>query len=105
MSTAVLDLDLRVGSDSSSVSGAASENQSARIHLFWEAVPGWRLKNPLPIHVERDTDGRLVVSDEIFNVYGVGGSWDDAIGDYKVALVEFFEIASAAHDAESRRLV
>ena len=78
---------------------------AARVHLFGPAVPGWRLENPLPISVERDTDHRFVVSDDIFNVYGVGESWDAAVGDYAVALVEFFEITNDGHDEQSRQLL
>jgi hypothetical protein len=104
MSTAVLDRALRVDSGSSSISGAPHQQQG-RVHLFGEPVPGWRLENPLPICVERDTDGRFVVSDDIFEVHGVGASWDLAVEDYKVALVEFFEITSDGRDDQSRQLL
>jgi predicted RNase H-like HicB family nuclease len=75
------------------------------VHLFGEPVPGWRLENPLPICVEVDTDGRSVASDDIFNVYGVGESWDEAVSDYKVALVEFFEITESGQDDRSLALL
>ncbi len=104
MSTAVLDRALLVGSASSSTSGAI-RSQPARVQLFGELVPGWRLENPLPICVERDSDGRVVVSDEIFNVYGVSDSWAAAVSDYKVALVEFFELTSEGKEEQSRRLL
>lgn len=103
MSTAILDRALRVGAASSS--GAAFVGQPARVYLFGELVPGWKLENPLPICVVRDTDGRFVAADDIFDVYGVGESWDAAVNDYKVALVEFFEITHDGADAESRRLL
>ena len=105
MSTAVLEPALRVGSGSSSVSGMGIGNQRAHVYLFGEPVPGWKLENPLPICVERDTDGRVIASDDIFNVYGVGQSWDEAISDYKGALVEFFEIIDGGQDSESRSLL
>lgn len=106
MNIKVLDRALRIGAASTSASGGAIKGQPARVQLFGGLLPGWRFENPLPISVERDSnDGRFVVSDDIFNVYGVGGSWDAAVGDYKVALVEFFEITAEAQDDQSRRLL
>jgi hypothetical protein len=101
MSTAVLNESLHVGSRSttSSVSGFVG---TALVHLFGEVVPGWRMENPLPLHVESDGDGRFIASDEVFDVYGTGGSWDAAVRDYKLALVEYFEIIGAAQDEQSK---
>jgi len=104
MSTAVLDRQLLVGSSSSSESRACVEDR-ASIHLFGELLPGWRLDNPLPLRIERDEDGGYLAADEIFDVYGTGQSWDAAIRDYRVALVEFFEIIGEAHDEPSQRLL
>ncbi len=105
MSTAVLDRSLHVGSTSSSVSGPVIVGRHSRVYLFGELVPGWKIENPLPISVERDTDGGFVASDDIFSVYGVGESWDAAVSDYKVALVEFFEITNDGHDLPSQKLL
>lgn len=104
MNIEVLDRAMRVGPGSSSASGDAI-SQPARVQLFGGPLPGWRFVNPLPVSVERDSDGRFVVSDDIFNVYGVGGSWDAAVSDYKVALVQFFEITADAQDDQSRSLL
>ena len=104
MSTAVLDRSLHVASSSttSSVTGVVS---AARVHLFGEVVPGWRAVNPLPLRVEREVDGAFLASDEIFDVYGAGVSWDAAMRDYKVALVEYFEVISEGQDEHSQRLL
>lgn len=85
-------------------SGFADSWQAARVCLFGPLVPGWKLANPLPVAVERDDD-RVVFHDDLFNVYGSGGSWDVAEQDYKVALVEYFEIMADSADAESRKVL
>ncbi len=107
MSTDVLDRELLVGFGSSSISGAIVEDQArvVYVHLFGDLVPGWKLRNPLPLRVERNPDGGVLASDDIFNVYGAGKSWEAALRDYKVALVEFFEITSEGQDEHSKRLL
>lgn len=87
--------------------GMGTEWGEEEKEAYWEVWRVWGSpgKHPLPICVERDTDGLVVASDDIFNVYGVGESWDEAISDYKSSLVEFFEIIGGGQDSESRRLL
>jgi hypothetical protein len=47
----------------------------------------------------------MIVSDGIFNISGIGASWDAAFGDYKASLVGFFELMSDSEEPGSRRIV
>ena len=53
----------------------------------------WR---PLPIRVEPDETGEVVVSDDQFAVYGVGTDCDSAIADYTESLIEYYELIGGA---------
>lgn len=94
---------LRVSIQQSHSSGFGDSWGPARTCLFGPLVPGWKLANPLPVAIEREADGRVVFYDEMFNVYGTGDSWDAAERDYRVALVEYFEIMADNADDESHR--
>lgn len=95
-------MHLNIGQVNSS--GFADSWAAARVCLFGPLLPGWKLVSPLPVAVERDGDC-VVLYDDLFNVYGTGGSWDVAERDYKIALVEFFEIMADSDDDDSRKLV
>lgn len=86
-------------SDSSAV-----EYRSAPVHIFGPFGNGWRIRQPLPVTVEL-SDGRYLVSDDLFDVYGQGDSWDEAVEDYKVSLVEYFQIMADADDAPTLAVV
>lgn len=105
MNAAVLFDSMRVDLGSSTGDSPCPPGASVRLHVFGSPVPGWRMANPLQISVDCDTDGSFIASDSIFDVYGQGASIDAAVRDYKVALVEFFEITSEAADQQSRQLL
>ncbi len=67
-------------------------------YLLGEVGHGWEIIQPLPIPVMSDDDGSYVVSDDLFAVYGVGGTSPAARRDYLVALTEFYQLVLA--DAE-----
>src|SRR5689334_22844368 len=54
--------------------------------------PGWVISQPLPLTIEQDTDGSIVVSDPFFAVYGVGDTEGDAIRDFAVSMIEYYDI-------------
>jgi predicted RNase H-like HicB family nuclease len=64
------------------------------ITLSNEILPGWRLSQPLDINIELDTDGSYVASDDVFGVHGDGKSPSLAVDDYKLSLIEYYELLS-----------
>jgi len=46
----------------------------------------------LPLTIEQEDDGSYIVSDDIFLVYGDGNTKSDAMKDYQVSLVKYFQI-------------
>lgn len=73
--------------------------------LVGDVAPGWRLLQPLTINLEVDTDGSYLVSDDDFNVYGVGESKAGAVRDYVNALCEYYDLLAANTGAESQSLL
>jgi hypothetical protein len=59
---------------------------------------GWRLVQPLLLTLERDEDGCYIASDDQFAVYGDGGTLAEALQDYIVSLIEYYEILAARAD-------
>jgi hypothetical protein len=47
---------------------------------------------PLLVRLEKNEDGSFVVSDEVFVVYGVGDTEREALQDYLVSLVDYYEL-------------
>ena len=67
--------------------------QAARtVTLLGVIDPGWQVRQALNLGVERDSDGSFVISDDIFLVYGVGASFEEALRDYCVSLIEYYEM-------------
>ena len=57
---------------------------------------GWRIIKPIPVSLEIENDGRIIVSDDIFLEYGIGKTQIEARHDYIENLI-------ARHDLLSRR--
>ena len=85
-------------------SSAVEEDRLCRSIVFGPLGDGWHVRQPLAITLEQ-SDGRFVASDPIFDIYGEGESWDDAVEDYRVALVEYFQIMADGADAATRAVV
>ncbi len=69
-----------------------------QIILFGEIIAGWRILQPFPITIEQ-SDSLYIVSDEIFDVYGDGDTEYKAVEDYKISLVDYYQLAeSGAHE-------
>ncbi|MBM4461427.1 MAG: hypothetical protein FJ011_27330 [Chloroflexi bacterium] len=69
-------------------------------------APGWQVIQPITLTCERDADGYHVLSDELFGVYGDGSTADQALHDYVVSLIDYYQLlaARAADDASARAL-
>jgi hypothetical protein len=63
--------------------------------LIGKIAPGWQIKFPLLIRIERDSDGSFVASDDIFAVHGDGPTLHRAVKDYAVSLVEYYRLLEA----------
>ncbi|SRR5258708_2966345 len=55
-------------------------------------APGWTLKQNLPVTVELDDDGTVIVSDDIFLRYGAGERFEEALQDYIEDLTSYYEV-------------
>jgi hypothetical protein len=56
---------------------------------------GWQLE-PLSVEVEQDSDGSILVSENIFLMYGTGATEAAAIQDYTLSLVEYYGLLEAS---------
>jgi len=63
-------------------------------------APSWRVVQPLLVTLERDEDGYYIVSDDEFAVYGDGYSIEEAVEDYKVSLIDYYQLLTARVDGD-----
>jgi hypothetical protein len=75
-----------------------------QVTLANQLAPGWTLRQPLSVWVDQTEDGGYLVSDEIFNVYGEGATWEEAQQDYIQSLIEYFLLVSDYDDVPSHQL-
>jgi len=64
---------------------------SHKLVLIGPIAPGWSLLQPLPITTEQD-EGYWVISDDQFFVYGDGHTYQIALDDYILALIDYFQL-------------
>jgi len=69
---------------------------------FAAAASGWKFVAPLPVRFQREEDGTLFAVDQYFGNYGQGRTWDEAIEDLAVVLIEYYALMEAAPGAPSR---
>lgn len=55
---------------------------------------GWQIIQPILLTEERDDDGHYLISDDLFGVYGDGSTAPEALEDYVVSLIDYYEILS-----------
>ena len=74
--------------------------------LCGRLAPGWRLRCPLEIRIETEEDGTYIASDDVFAVYGNGESRQKAIEDYKLSLIDYYQLLAdrAREDAPTLEL-
>lgn len=72
------------------------------ISLQGVIAPGWEVRVPFPVAVKRDEDNSFVVSDELFAVYGIGDTRQEAIADYAISLIEYYAIIASHTDPLSQ---
>ena len=62
--------------------------------LFGRIAAGWEIVKPFPLVIEQTEDGRILVSEDLFLMYGIGDTLDDALRDYETALMEYYDLIS-----------
>lgn len=67
-------------------------------------MPNWEFIEPLTLTIERDDDQSFIVSDDIFNMYGVGNNIAESVNDYFKVLTEYYRHLSADEDEPSKAL-
>lgn len=50
------------------------------------------IKKPIQVAIELDPEGGIVISDNIFLVFGIGTNTDEAIQDYLTSLAEYYDL-------------
>jgi hypothetical protein len=48
-------------------------------------------------------DGRIILCDDIFNMYGMGKTIPEALEDYKITLIEYYELNESLPDAPTSK--
>jgi len=76
----------------------AQADAPVQVFLEGEIVPGWRIRAPLVLTVERDENNHII-SDALFDVYGIGATQEIALEDYIESLIEYYEILARHDDA------
>ena len=61
-------------------------------YLSGEVAPGWVIRRPMQVRIERDEMGAYVASNEYLSIYGVGPDRDVAIEEYIASLIEYYEL-------------
>lgn len=74
------------------IQGLLPSHQTPELTLVGLIAPGWTVVQPILLNVETDADNSVVVSDEIFMVYGVGNTVAEALFDYATSLIELYEL-------------
>ena len=66
--------------------------QPEAVFFLGPIAPGWLVRQPLRVVIERDEAGDYVVTDSELAVYGVGADRTSALSDYTQSLIEYYEI-------------
>ena len=66
----------------------------AEMILFGRIAAGWEIVKPFPVVIEQAEEGRVLVSEDLFLMYGIGDTLDDALRDYETALMEYYDLIS-----------
>ncbi|MBI4321050.1 MAG: hypothetical protein HY675_21380 [Chloroflexi bacterium] len=69
------------------------------------AVPGWLITQDLPVRLEQEQDGTFIASDDVFAVYGTADTLADAVEDYVISLIEYYELLNTPPMSQETRLL
>jgi hypothetical protein len=72
--------------------------------LVGPVSPEWILVRPLTVTLEFGDDA-LIVSDDLFAIYGTGSTVASAVRDFLAALSGYYEVLAAHDDPETTKLL
>lgn len=76
-------------------------NFPSQIALVGEISERFRLVHPIAVNIEHDDAGKIVVSDDVFYMYGEGVTRQLAVEDYVSSLAEYYDLLKSQEDAPS----
>lgn len=77
--------------------------QPYRIVLIGPISLTWKIVYPITVTVEKDDD-LFIASDDIFSIYGDGGTSVEAIKDYKISLIDYYQLVEARAESDRQTL-
>ena len=83
---------------------AAVVSVPSQIALVGKVSDRFRLAQPITVNFEHEDGGKIIVSDDIFYMYGEGVTRQDALLDYVISLAEYYEVLESQEDAPSTEL-
>jgi hypothetical protein len=84
--------------------GGLPQSFSFQITLVGQITQDWKVVRPLPVNIERGDDS-IIMSDDVFAIYGQGDDIAAALQDYYSALIEYHQVLSFHNDEPSVRLL
>lgn len=82
----------------------SSQSRTSYLMLAQIGDPCYRLRYPILLTQEIGEQGETIVFDDGFDVYGVGETTQEAVGEYASMLVDLFQELVASEDALSCHL-
>ncbi len=83
-------------------SNLAIDNRiSNSILLIGKITPNYVLRKPLFLSIEYDENDLIIISEDVFNVYGDGDSQALALDDYITSLIDYYELLSSASEDDN----
>jgi hypothetical protein len=80
-----------------------SSHEETVISLIGELDDKFYLRKILSIEQQSNEDG-ILLSDDVFFVFGEGLTLDEALNDYKITIIEYYEYLSTCDDPETKDL-
>jgi hypothetical protein len=84
---------------------AGESLEITHIELSGKIAPGWKLVKTLPVSVQLDEDGQYLLTDDLFSIFGEGGSISEAQQDLITSLIEYYELVAQYEDEPSQKLL
>jgi hypothetical protein len=72
-----------------------TEPPGIRFDLQGPVRPRWTLIKRLQLTLEFEDDDSLILSDDVFLIYGVGDTFKEALSDYLTNLEIYFDLVSS----------
>ena len=90
--------------DPAASSTSAQPPSVVRSHVFGQSAAGWRIGQPLEVHVVPGRAGYLI-SDPVFNVFGEGRTYPEAEGDFVASLIDYYLLMAHSDEPATQAIV